>query len=118
MAERYNNNRGQRPQRKKRTGAKSGKDKHGNHYVSGWNASKQRGLISVYCTPYSKTKECTKSGRLSYNYMVKVQPKFGQDYIIGGFYFPDKNIVVIPKFGWVVNPDARNGGYCGTYNKN
>lgn len=115
---RGNNRGGGRPT--KHTGAKSGVDKNGNPYVSGWNVSKRRGMCSVFARPYKGTSEHkSKTGRLWHNWFVTVTFKDqGTEMNTSGLYDPQSGKVIIPKLGWVMNPRAPRGGYCGTFKDN
>lgn len=106
---------GQNRQAKKRTGCKSGQDTNGNPYVRGWNVSRQYGLVTFLCVPYGKTKQSqSKSGKVWENWMVKVQPKMGKEYIVGGMYDVQTRRVIIKDMGLVLNPKA---DYCGKFTK-
>jgi hypothetical protein len=107
-------------QTKKRTGASAGvyvnQDGEQKQYVRGWNASKIHGIITVFCTPYKNTDEHkSKSGRVCQNWMAKVQIGKQKPYTTSCLYYPDSRKVVVTDLGFVINPNARNGGYCGSF---
>lgn len=110
--------------RKKHSGAKwvpirKGANK-GKEAVSAWNFSRRKGLVSVLITPWDKTHEikAKTSGRLWQNWMAKVFYKdIGMTQLFGAMFDPAKRKFFIKELGWVVNPQAPNGGYCGTFIK-
>jgi hypothetical protein len=107
-----------RREQKKHTGAKSGFDKNGNPYTTGWNYSRANGLVTFLATPYGKSKEVeSRSGRSWLNVMVKVSRKMQKDFIVSGMMDLRSGMVTIQELGIVMNPKAKNGGYCGKYSK-
>lgn len=112
------NNNNSDDQRKKHTGSKSGFDKNGNPYTTGWNYSRANGLVTFLATPYGKSKEVqSASGRSWLNVMVKVSRKMQKDFIVSGMMDLRSGMVTIEELGLVMNPKAKNGGYCGKYSK-
>lgn len=107
-------------QARKKSGAKSGVNKSGGKWVSGWNKSKG-GLVSFLAFQYRGTSvHESKSGRMWENWVVKVENKTMKTAprIIPCLYDPVANKVIIKELGMVLNPKAPRGGYCGTfYNK-
>jgi len=108
--------------RKKHSGAKAGVVKKpgilGSEsipYVRGWNYSRRFGLVSFFATEYSKTKTVKGATQSWQNWMVKVQPKMGKEFITSGLYSEQTGKVVIPSLGIVLNPSAPGGGYCGKF---
>lgn len=111
--------------KKKHSGAKFGYT-HGDAskpYVSAWNYSKQRGLISLIASPYvgknSRTKEHRSgNGRVWENWRVKVFVKRTMQTLwFGCLYDTSTQKITIPDMGFVLNHKAPNGGYCGTFRK-
>lgn len=115
---RYSKDRNDSREQKKHTGAKSGYDKNGQPYTTGWNYSRANGLVTFLATPYAKSKESTSgSGRSWLNVMVKVSRKMQKDFIVSGMMDLRSGMVTIQELGIVINPKAKNGGYCGKYSK-
>lgn len=106
---------------KKHSGAKfTASSKNGNPCITAWNYSRRLGLISVFAAPYKGTKEVTspKSGKAYQVWMCTIEGKG-----IASTHFPvlvsvEKHSFQIENgYGWTVNPNAPNGGYCGTFSK-
>ena len=88
----------------------------GSTVVTGWNYSRRHGLVTFLATPYSKSHESTsKNGRKWVNYMVTVTPKMSKSFIVSGMMDSVTKMVTIEELGFVMNPKAKNGGYCGRY---
>ncbi|PZP44044.1 MAG: hypothetical protein DI598_14965 [Pseudopedobacter saltans] len=105
-------------QPRKKSGARYSNDKNGNPCVTGWNASRSNGLVSFLCVPYRGTKTHETSGKPWQNWMVKVQPKMGKQFIVSGLFSPQTKKVIISELGLVLNPNIPNGGYCGRFGGN
>ena len=119
-AHNHNNNFRNQPV-KKHSGAKyTATSKNGNPCISAWNYSKRCGLISVFAAPYKGTKEVTsiKSRKTYQVWMCTLEGKG-----IVSTHFPvlvsvEKHSFQIENgYGWTINPNAPNGGYCGTFKK-
>lgn len=117
-----NNYRGNGGGQKKHSGAKMGINQRGSQkgkqHIVFWNYSRTRGLISGIATPYKGTKEVKSktSGRVWHNWMVSLTNKRTfQKWTTSGLFDPQSGKLIISELGWVVNPKARNGGYCGTF---
>jgi len=115
----YNNNNYNNRPKKKHSGCRAGTDKKGNPYLTGWNYSKSRGMISFFAAPTSKTKKSTSgSGRTWYNWMLKVFNKRTlQTTIYSCLVTEDCSKAVIEKLGFVMNAKAPNGGYVGSFTR-
>lgn len=89
----------------------------GQECITGWNASKRKGMVTVLIAPYKGTAvHESKSGRKWVNMVCKVVYKdTGFEKLTSALYDPQSKKAIIPDLGWVVNPKARNGGYCGTF---
>lgn len=118
MGKNYNNNNNSNNgNQKKKTGATFGLDKNGNPYVSGWNLRKQDGFSSFFCRPYKGTKKSkSNNGREWHNWFVTIKNGFNK-VNTSGLYDPVRQMVIVKEYGIVLNPKARNGGYCGTFTK-
>jgi len=95
-------------------------DNAGKQGVSAWNYSRRRGMVTVLIVPWGKTHEvkAKSSGRLWQNWMAKVFFKdIGEPKLFGAMFDVAKRKFYIKELGWVVNPNAPNGGYCGTFIK-
>jgi len=67
------NNGGGNDQPRKKSGCKSGVNKNGNRYVSGWNKSRSRGYITFIAFPYHSTSiHESNSGRQWENWIIKI----------------------------------------------
>lgn len=113
----YNNyNNRYNRQQKKRSGCKSGIDKNGNSYISGWKYDKQNGLRSFFAAPFSGTKETeSKSGRIWANWFVQIRMPSGQIIKTSGLFDKSNNKLIIPDLGYIMNPRGGAGGYVGPY---
>lgn len=101
-------------QQRKKSGSKSGIGKNGKPYVTGWNASRQYGLVTFLCVPYSGTGvHESRRGVKWENWMCKVSPKYGKPYLTSCLY--DGQKCIVSDLGIVINPRANNGGYCGRF---
>jgi hypothetical protein len=108
---------GNRPQAapKKHSGCKyRSSAKNGKPCMTGWNYSKRYGIISIIASP-NTNKLKTKSSRLE-NWYVKVTINKEVKWM-HGFFNTDNKKVIIQELGFVMNPNASNGGYCGKYFK-
>jgi hypothetical protein len=108
---------------KKKSGSKAGtafsrSTGEGKPWVSGWKKV-NGGIISIICGPYHKTDTYeSKMGRKSQTWLANIQPPNGaQAYRLPCMYYMDTGRVVIDGLGFVINPKAANGGYCGTFKK-
>ena len=109
-------NRGFNRPQKKRSGAKSGTDKNGNPYISGWKYDKTNGLRSFFASPYSGTKETkSKSGKIWENWFVQIRVPSGEVIKTSGLFDKMNNKLIVPQLGFVLNPRGGAGGYCGPY---
>lgn len=102
---------------KKHSGAKYGIGSNNAPYISAWNYSRRHGLVKVFCRPYKGTSVHTsKSGKEWHNWFVTVTAGYSVRNL-SGLYDPVTQRVIIKELGMVVNPKARNNGYCGTFTK-
>lgn len=111
--------------KKKRSGCKFGMyqnqkqrrdgDGEAQPYVAGWRAS--RGVItSILATPYKGTdSHKSKTGIVWQNWVAKVRVGTQQPYLTSALYNTMTRKVTIKALGYVLNPNAPNGGYCGSY---
>lgn len=118
-----NENSYQDREQKKHSGAKKVFMKAGQHQgeacLVAWNYSKGKGMVKVLITPYGKTHESTsKNGRTWLNMFCKIF------YVNTGVEIKTSVMVdansykgTVKELGWIVNPNAPNGGYCGTFTK-
>lgn len=110
---------------KKHSGAKFGfvHGEEGRPYVTGWNYSKSRGMVSIICSPYkgksSETKRRTsKSGKVWENWKAKVKhERTMQTVWYNCLYDVNGRKVIIKDLGMVIKPSSPNGGYCGRFKK-
>lgn len=101
---------------KKHTGSTSGMDKKKRPYVSGWNYSRRHGIVSYFACPFKGSVEVTskKSGKVWQNWMVKVKPEKGAEYITSGMYDKASGKVIMQAEGMVMNPRTN---YCGKFTR-
>lgn len=113
------NNNGEQ-QQKKRTGAKATADKrNGSPVTTGWNYSKRHGLVTFLCVTTKKSDiHKSKSGKEWINVMVKVRYPMQPEQTTNGLMDKMTGKVIIQSMGIVINPKAKNGGYCGRYGTN
>jgi hypothetical protein len=107
----------QKPQGKKKTGAKfKFADKNGNPCTTGWNVSQKHGLVTFLCVFTGKTKVVDSgSGRTWANVMVKVTKQMSPPFITNGMMDVNNGTVTVEDLRLVIKPSAPNGGYCGKY---
>jgi hypothetical protein len=112
-----NYNQNQNQPKKKHTGCKFGSTKDGVPYISAWNASKSRGMISMIASPYKGTKtKKSKTGKTWENWFVKITMKNTMDIKnFSGLYNVDNQKLYIKDLNMVANPKAPNGGYFGQH---
>jgi hypothetical protein len=94
----------------------TGKNKDQNQYlVSGWKLAGGQ-LIAVKCITTSKSSDSGKGwvGSVACSITNKAS---GQKSFYWGTMQIATGKVVISDLGWVLNPKAPNGGYCGTFSK-
>lgn len=109
--------------KKKHSGARtciSSKPGHeGQIFISAWNFSREKGLVKVFVSPYKGTRDVQSgSGRTWRVMMAKLSfGRSGQEKIEPVLMDVQSGKVVIKSMGWVVNPRARNGGYCGSFSR-
>ncbi len=115
----YNSNRNQYSvQKRKHSGCKAGNDRNGQPFVRGWKFDRRHGLRSFLAVPYKGTSEHTSnSGRVWYNWMVKISAAGSKPEIVSGLYDPSSGKVIIRDLSFVMNPRASNGGYVGSFIK-
>lgn len=117
----HNNNTQHFDKPKKHSGAKfTASSKNGNPCISAWNYSKRCGLISVFAAPYKGTHEVIspKSGKSYQVWMCTIEGKGIQSVHFPVLVSVQKHTFQIENgYGWTVNPNAPNGGYCGTFKK-
>jgi hypothetical protein len=106
-------------QKKKHSGAKYiDRSKNGDPVITAWNYSRRMGLVKILIAPYKGTHTVdSKTGRQWSNWMCRIEGKG-----VPSEHFPvlvdeSRRKCIIRKYGWVVNPNAPNGGYCGTFTK-
>ena len=104
--------------KKKHSGAKFiATARNGSPCISAWNYSKRMGLVKILIAPYSNTSvRPSKSGREYHVWMCKIQGRGVNEH------FPvlvdcNNRKAYIKNYGWVINCNAPNGGYCGTFSK-
>lgn len=109
--------------KKKRSGASAVyNDKKELVSVSGWNMSTSNGYRRFYCTSYeaknSKTQvHKSKTGREWENWVCVMTTKDGVQHTMSCLVDLASGKVTVKRIGFVLNPRAANGGYCGTYKK-
>lgn len=93
-------------------------DKNGKRGLSAWNSSKGKGFVSVFVNVISDDEFDSKTGRTYVKVCSTIFYKnTGNEFKEWGLMDLATSKVIIKKLGWVLNPNAKNGGYCGTYNK-
>lgn len=98
---------------KKRSGAKFVSDGKGlNTNISAWNYSKEKGLVSVLVFPTKYSDQPSKSGGLKLCAKVNFK-RTGQTTLMSAVQSSKNDKIYIAALGWVINPKAPNGGYCG-----
>ncbi|MRJ08070.1 hypothetical protein EDL99_04100 [Ornithobacterium rhinotracheale] len=107
----YNN---QRPQ-KKHSGAKAGTTKKGGIYVTAWNYSKQKGMITVKAFENSRSvRSESQTGNRFLMMMFEVFYKnTGAKVLELANYNVNTGKVYLQKVGMVISTKAPNGGYFG-----
>lgn len=111
---------GYAPKPKKHSGAKK-IVKNGVDYISAWNYSRQKGMVTVFIAPYNKSDVVHSAGSGKKYRSLMCQIEYKNSGV--SKHFPvliniDTERVSIPEMGWVVNHRAPNGGYCGIFSKN
>jgi len=104
---------------KKHSGATKGTDKNGKQYYRGWNFSKRRGMLTVFVTSFKSSGEHTAAnGNVYTNLMAKVKYNdSGVEKIMGALLSHKSGRVIIPELGMVLNADAPNKGYFGSFTR-
>ncbi|MGP2571608.1 hypothetical protein, partial [Ornithobacterium rhinotracheale] len=101
---------------KKHSGAKAGQGKNGRFYVTAWNYSKQRGLITVRAFENSKSvrSESPNTGNRFITMMFEVfYKKTGAKVLEIASFNVNTGKVYLQKLGMVISTKAPNGGYFG-----
>jgi hypothetical protein len=82
--------------------------------VIAWNASKSRGMTKIIGSSYDTYE--TKEGSTGSIWCLKfTNMKTFTDTLHTGFQKSGSKKIVVPSIGWVLNPTAKRGGYCGTF---
>lgn len=84
--------------------------------IYGWNVSKRKGLVTFVASPAKKgiTEGTSKNGRSWVRFVVKIEHKNSFSVrTISGFWYADKNQLVMREIGMVANPSK---SYFGGYN--
>lgn len=108
---------------KKHSGAKKVRSKkagfEGVEFISAWNYSKKRGMVTILISEYKKTKTVTANNGTQYrNLLAKVKyENSGVEKLMGALLNLSNHKITLPEMGMVVNVNAPNGGYCGTFKK-
>lgn len=84
--------------------------------VYGWKASKRFGL-SLIKARMTKKSVVGKKGWCGSVAITVTNVNTGQQTLYWGMMKPETGKVVIKELGFVMNPAAANGGYCGSYKK-
>lgn len=98
-------------QRKKHSGCKIMKHKDGRTIVSAWKYSRKMGMLSIIGIENHSSE--TKSSRWFKMTLQAVNKNTGETRTYSALWDSQKNKVVIGTIGWILNPNAPNGGYCG-----
>lgn len=112
-------NSGYSRRKKKRSGARFSNIRKGKmageRMISGWKVV-NRDLLLVSAFPTADYGE-TQNGKKFRQYLVKVQHgKYAPEVLHTGFeYEESKGSIYIPGIDIKLNPNANNGGYCGSY---
>lgn len=101
--------------RKKRTGCKMGMGKNQRPYISAWNVSRSRGMMTLIASPTDEQGESPSTGAKWEKWVCKIQLKRNfEDKLVTGFYYPTTHTLSIPDLGMIARPKAPNGGYFGS----
>lgn len=103
----YNDN-----EQKKRSGAKRGQTKDGNPWISAWNYSRSRGMLTALAFPYNNTHETeSNSGKKWQNWMVKLKwKKTGQEKVVPCLYCVTDGRVHVNSEWMIINPSKNYFG--------
>lgn len=98
-------------EQKKRTGCKSG-NKNGRQYITGWNYSRSRGMITFIAGPYRNTQEVkSKNGRVWQNWFVKLfNKRTMQEIRTSGMYEVATGRLIMSDLGMIANPKTNYFG--------
>ncbi len=109
-----NNNNNQAP--KKHSGCSHKPDKNGNPCTTGWNWSRRHGMMTFLCVVTKKSDvHKSGSGKEWINVMVIVSKEKEVEQKTNGLMDKASGKVIIDTMGMVLNPRAKNGGYCGRF---
>lgn len=109
--------------KKKHTGAKLTLGKDREEYISAWNFQKRRGMLTAFIAPYYATGDIHVDKKTESNeYIVMMCKLHYKDSGIEKHFPVLMNIkthkVVLKDLGMVINPNAKNGGYFGSFKDN
>lgn len=93
------------------TGNNAGQEQY---LVTGWKLNRSKELISVRCITTSKSR-LSEKGWFGSVACTFTNTTTGETNFHWGTMHKSTGKVVIDKLAVVLNPKARNGGYCGTY---
>lgn len=94
---------------------KEGPNKGQTQYITNaWKYIKGRGLLTFKCVTTSKSK-ITDEGWMGSVACEMVNKTTAEVQFFWGMMEAKTGKVVIPALSWVLNPRAKNGGYCGTF---
>lgn len=110
----------ERREPKKHSGARyMASSKNGNPVIAAWNYSRKLGVVSILIAPYKGSKKVkSKSGREWGVWMCSIKGKAVSPQNFPVLVDLSSHKAIIREWGWVVNPGAPNGGYCGTFSRN
>jgi len=105
---------------KKKSGAKEGRTKDDKIFVSAWNASKEKGMISISAFENRKSTESKSDrGNMFITMMFEIiYKRTGNKMLEVGNYNLTTGKVFLQKPGLVISTRAPNGGFCGKISSN
>lgn len=85
-------------------------------FITAWNYSKSRGMLSIIASPRVDADKRKTANPKYENWSVKVFFKRTlETKWYNGFYDLVTGKLTVKDMEFVINPKAKNGGYCGTY---
>ncbi|TRX16736.1 hypothetical protein [Flavobacterium franklandianum] len=88
------------------------------NFITAWNYSKSRGLLTIIASPRKDPSKRKTANPKFENWACKVFFKRTlQTVWYNGFFDLAKKKLTIKDMEFVLNPKAKNGGYCGTFVK-
>jgi len=103
---------------KKKSGARLVMGKNGKQCITAWKKTKDA-FFSIIATQRNKSQTVqSDTGKIWESWVVNILNKTTlESKVFNGLFEQKSGKLIIKELGWVINPKAPNGGYCGGFTK-